>query len=476
MSEILSVGIDIGTSTTSMVVSRFEIENTASCFSVPRVSIVDQEIIYRSDIYLTPLVDGIQIDIQKVQEILQGEYQKAGITPSMIQTGAVIITGESARKENAELVTQTLSQLAGDFVVATAGPDLESIIAAKGAGAQQFSEEYNCTVANLDIGGGTTNIGVFHCGELVAKGCYDIGGRLIKLDPQRRITYISPRMEVIARDCKISLKVGDRIQEEDIQILTKRMAQVLVQAMALEPKEALCSAMETAGSSPLELQAPVKYISFSGGVADYIYHAGGDLYRYGDIGVFLADAIRGSDLYTKSQVIPAKETIRATVVGAGSYTTTLSGSTITYSRPEVFPIKNVPAFVVGQTVEEDLARGDPRSLEERTAWFLEQNQCENLLFCLTHTQNPSYEQLCHIAQGLCQATGIYIPANKPILILTEHDFAKSLGQAMKRILGPGRDLICIDSVRARPGDYLDMGNPLMGGMAIPVVVKTLIFG
>ena len=86
MSEILSVGIDIGTSTTSMVVSRFEIENTASCFSVPRVAIVEQEIIYRSDIYLTPLVDGIKIDIDQVQKILEKEYQKAGITPRMIQT------------------------------------------------------------------------------------------------------------------------------------------------------------------------------------------------------------------------------------------------------------------------------------------------------------------------------------------------------------------------------------------------------
>ena len=52
----------------------------------------------------------------------------------MLRTGAVIITGETARKENANEVLEALSDLAGDFVVATAGPDLESILAARGAG------------------------------------------------------------------------------------------------------------------------------------------------------------------------------------------------------------------------------------------------------------------------------------------------------------------------------------------------------
>ena len=36
--EILSVGIDIGTSTTQMVFSRLVIENRASAFTVPRIS------------------------------------------------------------------------------------------------------------------------------------------------------------------------------------------------------------------------------------------------------------------------------------------------------------------------------------------------------------------------------------------------------------------------------------------------------
>ena len=68
-----------------------------------------------------------------------------------------------------------------------------------------------------------------------------------------------------------------------------------------------------------------------------------------------------------------------------------------------------------------------------------------------------------------------IPEGEPLLVLVEDDFAKVLGQALRRRL-PDRRLICIDSIQAIPGDYLDLGRPLMGGLAIPVVVKTLIFG
>ena len=126
--ELLSVGIDIGTSTTQLIFSKIIVENMASSYSVPRIVIVDKEIIYRSEIYFTPLISLRESDGLKVRDIIQKEYKKAGIDPSKIDTGAVIITGETARKENAEEVLTTLSGLAGDFVVATAGPDLESII------------------------------------------------------------------------------------------------------------------------------------------------------------------------------------------------------------------------------------------------------------------------------------------------------------------------------------------------------------
>ncbi|MBC8930669.1 ethanolamine ammonia-lyase reactivating factor EutA, partial [Escherichia coli] len=110
------------------------------------------------------------------------EYANAGIKKEEIGMGAVIITGETARKDNASNVLDAMSGFAGDFVVATAGPDLESIIAGKGAGAHTYAKENNTSVVNLDIGGGTTNLSLFDRGELIDTACLDIGGRLIKVD------------------------------------------------------------------------------------------------------------------------------------------------------------------------------------------------------------------------------------------------------------------------------------------------------
>ena len=192
MADILSVGIDIGTSTTQLVFSRITMEDQGSYFSVPRVSIVDKEIIYRSEVYLTPLLSPVLVDGAGVGRIAEEEYRRAGFTPADVDTGAVIITGESARKENAAAVLDQLSALAGEFVVSTAGPDLESVIAGKGSGAWAESLREHCVTANLDVGGGTTNIVIFSDGEVAAKGCLDIGGRLIRLDGDGTVRYISP--------------------------------------------------------------------------------------------------------------------------------------------------------------------------------------------------------------------------------------------------------------------------------------------
>ncbi len=208
--ELLSVGIDIGTSTTQFSFSKLIVENTASSFSVPRISIVDKEIIYRSDVYFTPLISNTEIDALKVKDIVELEYKKAAIDKKEIKTGAVIITGETARKENANEVLHILSGFAGDFVVATAGPDLESIISAKGAGAHIYSKEKSTTVVNIDIGGGTSNLALFNRGEVIETGCLDVGGRLIKIDKNsKKITYISPKIQRIIKDKNFNINLGD---------------------------------------------------------------------------------------------------------------------------------------------------------------------------------------------------------------------------------------------------------------------------
>lgn len=162
---ILSVGIDLGTSTTQLILSELEIQNMASSFTVPRIVISDKRIIFRSEILFTPILADNLIDVEAIRDFVTKEYANAGIKKEEIGMGAVIITGETARKDNASNVLDAMSGFAGDFVVATAGPDLESIIAGKGAGAHTYAKENNTSVVNLDIGGGTTNLSLFDRGN-----------------------------------------------------------------------------------------------------------------------------------------------------------------------------------------------------------------------------------------------------------------------------------------------------------------------
>ena len=115
--NIISAGIDIGTSTTKLVISRFSLMNMAGGTHMPRIEIIEKEVLYRSPIYRTPLLTASSIDIEAVERLVREEYMTAGIEPADIKTGAVIITGETATKQNAEEMVHSLSDHAGDVLI-----------------------------------------------------------------------------------------------------------------------------------------------------------------------------------------------------------------------------------------------------------------------------------------------------------------------------------------------------------------------
>ena len=99
---MLSVGLDVGTTSTQMVVSRLRVRNKASGFAVPDMEITDREILYQSPVHFTPLLDESHVDGKALETLILEEYRRAGITRDRVDTGAVIVTGETSRKENAQ--------------------------------------------------------------------------------------------------------------------------------------------------------------------------------------------------------------------------------------------------------------------------------------------------------------------------------------------------------------------------------------
>lgn len=474
---ILSVGIDVGTSTTQVVFSKLQMDNAGGYFSVPRVAIVDKEVVYKSEVYMTPLKTDVLIDTDALRDIVAAEFRKAGYRPEDTDSGAVIITGESARKENSDAVLKSLSDFAGDFVVSAAGPDMESLIAGKGSGAWQYSMDHHCRVANLDIGGGTTNVVLFEDGETLARGCLDIGGRLICMNPQGIITKVSPAAAVMAQAAGVSVSVGDRCDELKLTAVTRQMAAALNAYLGVGTKDidAILRQIKTPGSSDFPVPEKVQAVFFSGGVADLIYHESADTWAYGDIGVLLGRAIRESRLFTDFQKMEPGETIRATVVGAGTYTTTISGSTITYSD-DIFPLKNIPVIKLDEELQEACFAGETESVIRRIQWVLGQNDEEHFILAMPGKRNPGYMEMKRAAASIRQIMDRVQPPGEPILLVIESDIAKAMGQMIRQQPDLKRQVVAIDSIHVEDGEYVDMGKPMMNGMVIPVVVKTLIFG
>lgn len=474
---ILSVGIDVGTSTTQVVFSKLQMDNAGGYFSVPRVAIVDKEVVYKSEVYMTPLKTDVLIDTDALRDIVAAEFRKAGYRPEDTDSGAVIITGESARKENSDAVLKSLSDFAGDFVVSAAGPDMESLIAGKGSGAWQYSMDHHCRVANLDIGGGTTNVVLFEDGETLARGCLDIGGRLICMNPQGIITKVSPAAAVMAQAAGVSVSVGDRCDELKLAAVTRQMAAALNAYLGVGTKDidAILRQIKTPGSSDFPVPEKVQAVFFSGGVADLIYHESADTWAYGDIGVLLGRAIRESRLFTDFQKMEPGETIRATVVGAGTYTTTISGSTITYSD-DIFPLKNIPVIKLDEELQEACFAGETEPVIRRIQWVLGQNDEEHFILAMPGKRNPGYMEMKRAAASIRQIMDRVQPPGEPILLVIESDIAKAMGQMIRQQPDLKRQVVAIDSIHVEDGEYVDMGKPMMNGMVIPVVVKTLIFG
>lgn len=475
--KIKSVGIDIGTSTTQLVVSLLTVKNVAPGTLVPRMQITDKSVEYKSHIYFTPILSDLLIDTEKILDLIKTEYDKAGIKPEDIQTGAVIITGETAKKENARRISEEISGFAGDFVVATAGGNLEAIIAGKGSGSSDYSRKNYCTVANIDIGGGTANVGVFKNGKAIDSCCINVGARLLRIDKeQEKIVHIEEPMKSIFSDCKLSLKVGDKIDIEDIEKISKKMSRVLLECITQGKLSEISESLLM--TSPLRLDYKIDVVMISGGVADFVYKKNTlchvkDVAEFGDIGPMFGKQIQ---LYFGEQefrLVKPTETIRATVIGAGSQTVDVSGSTITVND-HILPLKNVPVIKP--------FHGKLPLDEFKISTFIkisidnlyQQNSVENIAVGIEDNGCWSFKEIQIIAKGILKGFDKFIQMGKPIIVVLEHDCAKVLGQTI-RAINTNCNIICIDQIQVNESDYIDIGKLIAGDSVVPVVIKTLVF-
>jgi len=471
--NMISVGIDIGTTTTQVIFSELSLVEIARAGQIPRVDIINRKVLYESEIVFTPLLDNETIDALQLAEFLKKEYGKAGVLPSQVETGAVIITGETARKKNADQILNAIADLAGDFVVTVAGPNVEGMIAGRGSGAASYSRQHFTTVTNIDIGGGSANCATFRQGNQVGSAAMNFGGRVVEIT-DGAVRAITQAGGWIISSAGVHLRIGDHPSLADLTLLTDCMADVTVHLIegSISPL-----AEKLYQTPPNPVSGLGKPLMFSGGIGYYYYspreiNSVADVTCHGDIGPLLAQSLRKHPRIKSYNVIQPAETQRATVLGASSQTLTLSGSTI-WAEKAILPLKNVPVIrpdLFGKSLLPDVISNAISTALVR--WDLDLG-VDPFAISLELDLRMDYPQLVQVAQGL-ESFENSLPLGRPLIVIIKRDYAQVLGQTVKGLVGE-RPLLVIDQVGLEEGDYIDIGAPLMDGRVVPLVVKTLIF-
>jgi ethanolamine utilization protein EutA len=473
---MLSVGIDVGTTTTQLVFSRLRLTETARPGQIPRIAITDRAVIYQSPIVLTPLADPQTVDAARLNDIVRREYAAAGVDPRQVETGAVIITGETAKKQNADEILKALSGLAGEFVVSVAGPNLESLIAGRGAGAAHYSQTHFATVTNVDIGGGSANSATFKSGACVAAAAMNYGGRLLVIEQSTgQIRHIAGPARHILADCGLTLEVGQTPALADLRRFTDRMADLTVE---LIEGTASPLAQKLYLTPPAARSGRGTRLMYSGGIGYYFYNpvtitSVADAARHDDVGPLLAESLRQHPALKTYETAPPAETLRATVLGASTQTVTLSGSTI-WAEPDTLraPLRNAPVVRPDLSAALSPAEMAQAIAEAARRWDVDL-QSDPFAVALEVNQPLDYTLLLQLSAGLSEFSKT-LPPERPLVVIIERDYAQALGQTIKG-LAPERPLLVIDQVGLAEGDYIDVGAPLMDGRVVPLSVKTLVF-
>lgn len=491
MSEqwIDSVGIDVGTSTTKWIHTRLELKQQAAMAQLPQYAIGRRQVAYRSPMFSTPVTGDGGIDVKALAAILKEEYARAGLAPGQVETGAVIVTGETATRHNAEKVVQELALTAGQFVAASAGAELESLLAGIGSGAREHSRRRAGIVANVDIGGGTANIVYFANGTQIATAALHIGGRLVRVDGTGHVTYVSPAirrwLDAVPGEGLPVVQAGESAGLEELRSLADRMAELLLGVLQGRSASLREAASLFIGPPPRELPVPDE-IWVSGGVgalmaakppADLAEAA-----RYGDIGPLLAEALTRISAGEPAQVRQAPEASRATVIGAGAFSTEIGGATM-YAAPGLLPLRNVPVVTCRlETADEGhrpgggMAEAVEPAAERGLLLYGEADSPPLFALALRSPAPCSYRQLSDLADAVAAMYTRQPFAVMPVVLVCQQDMAKALGYALLARLGESgaRRLVCLDQLQPEEGDYLDIGAPLREDV-VPVVVKSLIF-
>jgi len=474
--ELMTVGIDIGSSTSHLMFARVHLQRLSAALS-SRFVVVERKILWQSPILLTPYRSDYTIDVDELAGFIGGCYAYAGIEPEQVDSGAVILTGEALKRRNARAIADLFSDEAGKFVCASAGHHMECQMAAHGSGAIALSRGHNATLLNVDIGGGTTKFALIEKGRILATCAIAAGGRLVVEDEAKGLTRIEPPAQEIAREVGRELRLGQSLTTDERQRVAARMARMIMGLIDLRQPGELARRLLVTDPWPAELaNKGIDALTFSGGVAEYLYKR--ETRHFGDLGSNLAEELRHMLAHRRDlpPVWDPGQGIRATVIGAAQFSVQISGNTILIADPDKLPLQNLPVLACNLTLADQVApdtvAADLCAVLAR-ADFAEGESPLALAF--PWRGDPSHGRLHAVAAGICQALPRTLAEGMPLVLLVDGDVGKSLGRVILHEIAPQADVIAIDGVQLKEFDYVDIGSVIELTNVVPVIIKSLLF-
>lgn len=471
--ELTTVGVDIGSSTSHLMFARVHLQRLSEALS-SRFVVVDRKILWRSPILLTPYVEGDAIDATGLERFIVDAYVAAGLEPEDIDSGAVVLTGEALKRRNARAIADLFADQSGKFVCASAGHHLEAVMAAHGSGAVAYSQREHKTVLNVDIGGGTTKLALAHGGRMLGDAAIAVGGRLVAFAADGTLARIEEPARALAAAAGLELELGGKLTPGDRAKLVTVMIDVLLNAIRLEPWRGLTA--ELALTAPLDAHLPVDVVTFSGGVAEYIFER--EPVDHADLGAELAVGVVAAlqDKRIPYPVLDPGNGIRATVIGASQFSVQVSGNTILIANQHALPVRNVPVIHLDIELGEDFS---PEEVCNEIARALAASDIADgertVALAFRWQGDPLHARLFALGRGICLGLEHALANRRPLILLMDGDIARTLGEILRRELGVASDILSIDGIQLKQFDYVDIGELIEPTHVVPLIIKSLLF-
>ena len=467
---LVSVGVDIGSSTSHLVFSRLVMERLDN-----RYIVSERVVLYESDVLLTPYAENQSIDARLLGAFIQAQYDNAGITSEKIDTGALILTGVAVRRSNARAIGELFAKDAGKFVSVSAGDALETTLAAFGSGAAALSIRLNQTVMNIDIGGGTTKMAVCVAGEVVDLTALDVGARIVAFDQNQQVCRLEEAAKMLAQECGFEIELGQVLAPEKRQGLVALMAHKIIEvakSKQLSPHTRALLRLDA-----LRHEHAPGILTFSGGVSEYIYSRQSE--HFDDLGPQLALEISKAlqAQWPEIDVQTPEQGIRATVVGASQYTVQVSGSTIFVEPKGTLPLRNVPVIAPKLSLsEESIDSGAVAKEIKRALKRLDLSDSDNpVALCYKWGGSATFRRLDDFCKGVAKGFEALIAKGHPLMLIGEADCAGLIGIHCQEEIKVGVPVISVDGIALSELDFVDIGALLETSGAVPVVIKSLVF-